>query len=164
MTESHEIIVRLYSRDYYIIETLQKEGLSLDDIFMRAKKIIRFISEEQKGSEEVVISEETINGVSRTALVFGGQINLNLKYSNKIGLWSLLRSAFKIGATGIQLRYDEAGYSDLDRLTRQYKLNSIRHREEGILNIGLRIYWEMHCGAKYGSIFKINNVEVKGII
>ena len=167
MTKLHEITVRLSPLDYYIIRTLNKEGISSVDIVTRAKRIIEFISKKQETSEVVEISGETVNGFSRTALVFGGQINLNLKYYIKIGLWPFLCSAYnqiKNRVFDISVVCDEDFFLDLDRLTQQYESNHPKYLRVGIINIGLRIYFEMYCGVQYESIFKINGVDVTGIL
>ena len=161
MTKQYEIIIKISPLEYYILNTLAQNGIDFKSSFKRAMIVLGVISKKQSKSNEVVIRETSANGVSRIALVFGDSINLNSKYSRKISRWILLRSFYK--HYYVFLGLDERAAINLFKLKDRYQTNYPKWTGIQILNIGLRLYFEMYCGAKLGSTFDINGEKVLNV-
>ncbi len=167
LTKKFNIIVRISFLDYYILNSLAQDGIDFLNSFSRAMRLIRFISEEQLTSNDVVIEETNANVFSRTVLVFGDSINLNLKYSRGISLWVLLHSLYKQVTSfefELELPSSEEISTNLFKLEQKYKINYPKYEKTGILNIGLRLYFEIYCGSKLGSTFYLNGIHITGIL
>jgi hypothetical protein len=166
LTKQYEIIIKISPLEYYILNTLASDGINSVTAFNRAMRVLRVISKEQSKSNEVVIRETSANGVSRIALVFGDSINLNLKYGRGISLWILLHSLYK---QVINFHYyslivtDERYAINFFKLKDRYQTNYPKWTGIQILNIGLRLYFEMYCGAKLESTFDINGEKVLNV-
>jgi hypothetical protein len=166
LTKQYEIIIKISPLEYYILNTLAQNGIDFKSSFKRAMIVLGVISKKQSKSNEVVIRETSANGVSRIALVFGDSINLNSKYSRGISRWILLRSFYK---QVINFHYyvflvtDERAAINLFKLKDRYQTNYPKWTGIQILNIGLRLYFEMYCGAKLGSTFDINGEKVLNV-
>ena len=166
LTKKFNIIVRISFLDYYILNRLASDGIDFLNSFGRAMRLIRFISEEQLTSNDVVIEETNANVFSRTVLVFGDSINLNLKYSRGISLWVLLHSLYKQVTSfefELELPSSEEISTNLFELEQKYKINYPKYEKTGILNIGLRLYFEIYCGSKLGSTFYLNGTKLRHI-
>jgi len=161
LTKQYEIIIKISPLEYYILNTLAQNGIDFKSSFKRAMIVLGVISKKQSKSNEVVIRETSANGVSRIALVFGDSINLNSKYSRKISRWILLRSFYK--HYYVFLGLDERAAINLFKLKDRYQTNYPKWTGIQILNIGLRLYFEMYCGAKLGSTFDINGEKVLNV-
>ena len=164
MSEQHSVIVELSIVDWCIVKLLQKD-FNLRQIFERSKKVIKFIAQESNRSNEIIITEQNTDGVFQVVIAFNDQINLTSRYIREISVFSYISSIFSrcLGREySVELMCDEDLISDLTRLTNKYNFNPNQYN--GLLNIGLRIFFEIYWGtARKESIFFLNGEELQGI-
>lgn len=164
MSEQHSVIVELSIVDWCIVKLLQKD-FTLRQIFERSQKVISFIAKESNYSDEIIITEQTTDGVFQILIAFNDQINLTSRYIREISFLSYIRSIFSrcLGREySVELMCGEDLISDLTRLTNKYNFNPNQYN--GLLNIGLRIFFEIYWGkAKKENIFFLNGEEIKGV-